>query len=371
MTRKIIFILTCFSFLTSCKEKQIQDYEKQSKEYKHKIEKLKDEIVEIEKNNKTQKEETKLYNLEISERIELQIEKIEKLIADGSVDPTTLQKLIFKLKAYEKLRFNPELKYNPILGCDQFDYDESKLENKLRHIDVFSPNDFNIELFNSIFIEFEMYARTFEISLAETWLFSFDSSDVKDSEIASLDYFDLLGYHYSRSKRTPENIQKVFNEELLNHIASIFKLDFVAKDYSLYGVLEALLMTYEEMNDQKCDELYRLLDQETICFNRSGLEGLEPYISDKVSHHIKEEAKNCKRLNIDIQQSCGFAQKKIVIDRRIFYAYSFWARRYHEGNKETVYEILKKLNHKIITDSTTITTKNNHIESKTRLVEIQ
>ncbi len=211
----------------------------------------------------------------------------------------------------------------------------------------YSSEDFNVKTFNFLFAELKVDKVQFEDFIAYDPIFirrtlepdekCFRSVHYIDRGIETPDYMCVLNKLYSDFDRTPDNISKVFNEKILDHIALLFNIDVLSKDYKVYGVLKGLLMTYEEMDDSECRRLCPILyDTEKDYWVNQKVFSDKVSVSDRVREYVTATPYEQHYSNTSADHG-----------QRIFYLYSFWVRRYNEGNKEAVYQILKRLDEKI------------------------
>ncbi len=221
------------------------------------------------------------------------------------------------------LNFDKEIEKSKILKCSYDQY------------------NFNLEVFNFLLTELEVNSTPFEDFIANQSIFiPRESLDERERfEEYHLDYICKLNELYTNFKRTPENIANVFNENTINHIANLFNNKLLFKDYKIYTVLKGLLLTYEEMDDYECNRLGELLRLEEEDYGLYGQECRNAF-NDRVSEDLKT-------LLFEGEYFKKNTGKEFDYEKRVFYLYSFWARRYKEKNKEVVFEILKKLDDKI------------------------
>jgi len=241
--------------------------------------------------------------------------------------------------------------YSKISKMDRaniFYFDRDSVISQIMRED-FSTDNFNETTFNFLVEELKAYIVPFEDYIAYHPVFIRRDLEQREQRFSSY-YYDVRGIDgpnymcklnelYSNFERTPENISKVFNERILNHIALLFNKNILPKNYKTYGVLKGLLMTYEELNDEDCDRLYQLLalkDQNYFEY----VDQCDEAFKNQISFRVKDYVTATPYIQYYDNTDAGF-------DKRLFYLYSFWARRYHEGNKEAVYEILKRLDEKI------------------------
>lgn len=217
-------------------------------------------------------------------------------------------------------------------------YNKEKVTSQILQ-EGYSTENFDVETFNFLLMDIGANTETFEDFIEDNSIFiprkpepdgtCFSSYSYINRGIEPPDYMCKLNKIYSNFERTPDNINKVFNEKTLNHIASLYK-NILPKDYRLYDVLKGLLMTYKELDDYDCEVLYDVISDDQFYYIR-----FEDHFPDIISDKVRSFVTKTSELRLDH-------------DRRLFYLYSFWARRHTEGTKEAVYKILKKLDEKII-----------------------
>ncbi len=302
--------------------------------------------------NELSKESDKGNNLEDKATIEKNAKEIKSL----RTKLAETEKQFRKLEEYQtknsehicKLPKEEHLILDKLNLTNLLSFDKDKIISQIVQ-EKYSYNDFNKETFNFLFMEIEANVTPFEDFIAYNPIFirrklkpdeeCFSSVHYIDRDIETPVYMCKLNKLYSNFDRTPDNISKVFNEEILNHIASLFNYNILPKDYKLYELLKGLLMTYEELDDNECDRIYRFLDNE----------GTDNFVywtdfNDEFQHIISDNVRSYVTTTPYIQH---YNNTSAGHEKRMFYLYSFWARRYNEGTKEAVYNILKRLNGKI------------------------
>ncbi|QCE41950.1 hypothetical protein [Psychroserpens sp. NJDZ02] len=223
------------------------------------------------------------------------------------------------------------------IETDKLNSKKNVVESKILD-DEFSAFDFNEDILNYIIAELDINNNYFERFIAENSIFIArnDMSLQRFSEY-STEVMTKLNKEYSDFDRTPENIDEIFNTNLIDYIAFLFNNEFLVKDQKLYDVLKGLLLTYDEMDDDECERLHHIMKEYEYHDMR---DEFIKNCSDTVSEFIYNggDFKSSFEYGSDID--FGYS-------KRIFYLYSFWVRRYNEGNKETVYKILKEVDGKI------------------------
>lgn len=212
-----------------------------------------------------------------------------------------------------------------------------KIESQISN-DEFYDSDFNTESLNFLINKLDVKHSYFEQFIAENSIFI----PRNDEEIGYFaEYNSLLmtklSEIYSNFDRAPENLEHVFDDKIIDHIAFLFNSGFLDKDQKLYDVIKGLILSYDEMGDEECIRL-------NIVMTEFQYHDMRRAFDEKCSKEIKDFVYD----RGDFEESMGFGSD---IDfghrKRIFYLYSFWLRRHNEGNKEAVYTILKKIEDKI------------------------
>jgi len=217
-------------------------------------------------------------------------------------------------------------------------FDRYKLESQILN-DELTAFDFNPEIVNFLISELDVKKNYFERFIAENSIFipRRNTKRIENFSTYTSNLMVKINKIYSDFDRSPENIEQIFDESLINHIASLFNDGYLSKDHRLYDVLKGLLMTYDEMSDQECWRLNTVIEEYQYHDMR---DEFDENCSDKVRNFVMEGGNFAYSTQYDSDRDFGAS-------KRIFYLYSFWVRRYNEGNKETVYKVLKELDRKI------------------------
>ena len=245
-------------------------------------------------------------------------------------------KIVYDL--LKKLDSKMEDRYNG----NALDFDREQVISKISS-DEFTAFNFDTDVFNFLFDEMEVASKQFEYFIADCSIFIPRTEEDRvfmsefDEEYKEDGFKAIINRLYSNFDRSPENIHKILNDNMLNHIAFLFNYKVLVKDQKLYKVLKGLLLTYDEMDDIECERLYNILSENSINAHIKVSESFKDKTSDKVKEFVTIDGYFEPNENND---DYGYG-------KRTFYLYSFWARRYNENNKEAVYEILKKLDAKI------------------------
>ncbi|QXP59836.1 hypothetical protein [Olleya sp. HaHaR_3_96] len=223
------------------------------------------------------------------------------------------------------------------IETDKLNSKKNAVESKILD-DEFSAFDFNEDILNYIIAELDINNNYFERFIAENSIFiARNDMWLQRFSEYSTEVMTKLNKEYSYFDRTPENIDEIFNTNLIDYIAFLFNNDFLPKDQKLYDVLKGLLLTYDEMDDDECQRLHHIMKEYKYHDMR---DEFIKNCSDTVSEFVYNGGDFKTSLEYGSDIDFGYS-------KRIFYLYSFWVRRYNEGNKETVYKILKEVDGKI------------------------
>ncbi|SFW26237.1 hypothetical protein [Cellulophaga fucicola] len=149
-------------------------------------------------------------------------------------------------------------------------------------------------------------------------LFGFDTKD---------DYYSFL---ISKIDRSPENLRKILTPQVKDNIYSLFKNNNIYKESGSEAMLKASLLIYEDLREQ--EDLMAQIYTLGVAQNRTKtLELVSEIASEEVQSILKYE-------NYTSYDRAGY----LKLQDRIWYLYTFWARRHHEGNADYVYELLKE-----------------------------
>ncbi len=167
-----------------------------------------------------------------------------------------------------------------------------------------------------------------------------DEVDVKD-DISNINH--LFYWH----KRDEASIKTFFTKQKLELIYALFNNSNYYNETGLKNVIESLLLAYEEIgtNDKILEEIYKKsLDDEEV-------EIIKKIVSKKI-------------LALKANEDCDynpFYNKAGGLNA--FRAYKFWGRRYHENNREIVYQLLKDF-YKNVHGNTPLLSKDDNDESE-------
>jgi len=208
-----------------------------------------------------------------------------------------------------------------------------ELNNKTSRYEIRAEKKLNDQInisqfFINTFLEsFNFKEQIFGTAMANSLPRKFDltdSSDTEDYENWGKFYFNI--YFYNNFSRDPENLKEVFSDDLIDLISNYFANNSNYKDARIYNVVKALLYAYDEL------EGYELM--EDFYYELKNNDGMD-YVEELSSEVVEDVL------------YCDYEEEDCFYSFDSFYVYSFWARRYHEGNEEVVYAILKKLHESI------------------------
>lgn len=185
--------------------------------------------------------------------------------------------------------------------------------------DMLNPKEYNIQrgfsnttLFSSEFID-HIEEEGFTPGL------SWGKRPVQQLEY----YINLLIYNFSRSADILEDFFKAENKR---DVYLLFGNNTLYRDTGIQAMVIAMVEAHQELEDKESllSDFYRNADN-------AGFD----YFNNIASNKVKELLSDENYSNYDNSWS--------DLDRRVFYVYSFWARRNHEENSEIVYKLLKEL----------------------------
>ncbi|MCL5246243.1 hypothetical protein M4I21_10520 [Cellulophaga sp. 20_2_10] len=154
--------------------------------------------------------------------------------------------------------------------------------------------------------------------------------------------FETKEMYYSfiilKVDRSPENLRKILTPQVKDNIYSLFKNNNIYKESGSEAMLKASLLIYEDLRGQ--EDLMAQIYTLGVAQNRTKtLELVSENASEKVQSILKYE-------NYTSYDRQGFLE----LEDRIWYLYTFWARRHHEGNADYVFELLKEFHTNVATE---------------------
>lgn len=138
---------------------------------------------------------------------------------------------------------------------------------------------------------------------------------------------EFIHYLMNKFDRRPSTIKSFFDKEIIKYLAKQIKRTKAYKKSGLEPRLKALINTYEDTTTNP--DFVMLYNN----FNSNEWGWDEDYLLGLPSETMKENLTEIYGEKIDAQ--------------KVFDSYGFWARRYHEGNHEVVYTILKEFDDNI------------------------
>lgn len=193
----------------------------------------------------------------------------------------------------------------------------------------------------------------FEYTLFENELLLKKNNDSKKFIIEdALSIIDISIYYFDRGA---ENINSFFSDTMLTTISEILSYKVYKKSGLKYS-LEALLTAYDNLNDAQLDTLYKICTLKKLpneAYKNGAIDSdvnlykmkfINTIVSQDVITILRQDP-NYEAYNFNAyERNIYSAEEDCGIDgmpNKLFYTYSFWARRYKEGNKDVVYKVLK------------------------------
>lgn len=164
------------------------------------------------------------------------------------------------------------------------------------------------------------------------------------------DKISFIKYQLFLFNRSSNNIKKLFTDETIDMIASFFKGNSYYEDSGAKYYIEGLLVTqgsleFKEDSEEVLREYYNSLNEEYGWVSDKTLAMDTELFDKKVIRYFE----NAHFSNYDEVYRKDAEGNLTDIPAFLFTkrSYSFWARRYHEGNQEIVSEILYNIHYKI------------------------
>lgn len=211
-------------------------------------------------------------------------------------------------------------------------YRKEKEKRDKKALNVIKSDNFSIEKINENIIEFIYGKMNFIEEQFEEAICNFSILVPRNHNYS---YYQSeeerkLNTVFTNFDRSSKNIKQLATPKLVSKVVQL--LNMLPKNHDLKKILKQLLLTYEEMSDNECKRLMGVFDDKQFV-------DVTEKLSSRVSKLIEKE-----ELDYNLQ---GESSRNFGYQKRIFYIYSFWIRRYHEGNKELVYGILKSIDSKL------------------------
>jgi len=130
--------------------------------------------------------------------------------------------------------------------------------------------------------------------------------------------------------RSSESIEKLFSDNDKRFVYSLFLHNDYYKTSGMQCVVEGLLLAHQELEgkEETLDSLYiRAFDRDAYDMYDDAYTMVDNLLTEEMKTVLSDE---------------NYNNSKSEISNREFYVYSFWARRYHEGNSDIIYKIIKE-----------------------------
>lgn len=181
---------------------------------------------------------------------------------------------------------------------------------------------------NSIFQDQHLNEWNFERALSNSLDFYIYDDFMKEPEF--LEKYNFFNYIHNNVDRSQENL-KLLISPVKDYVFSLFKNNSIYEDSGLKSIVNTLILIREDyaLSDTDLEEIYNK------CANEDYSDTVEfiknRFSNDDISKSLKKDGK-----------FSAYEDRYTDYDSRLFYVYSFWARRHHEGNADYVYELLKE-----------------------------
>lgn len=203
------------------------------------------------------------------------------------------------------------------------------------------------EVFKTIFNDFELDKNSVYFGLSHFFIHI-----IREKSIPKVlnDKISFIKYQLFLFNRSSNNIKKLFTDETIDMIASFFKGNSYYKDSGAQYYIEGLLITqgslkFKEDSEEVLREYYNSLNKEYGWYDAKTLAMDKKLFDKKVIRYFR----NAHFSNYDkgYRKNSEGELTDEAVEEFTKLSYSFWARRYHEGNQEIVFEILSKIHYKI------------------------
>jgi len=147
---------------------------------------------------------------------------------------------------------------------------------------------------------------------------------------------DLLNYIWSNIDRSPESIKILISEKEKLFIYSLFEDNNLYNASGMESMVKGLLLAYEEFeyDESALEELHTLLYSDEDQY-------------EEIYELAEERLPTSEMRDILSDDNYTSYESYSDITNRMAYVYKFWARRYHEGNMEVVYELIQEFHHNV------------------------
>ncbi|WBU89357.1 hypothetical protein [Cellulophaga omnivescoria] len=251
-----------------------------------------------------------------------------------------LEKIIEKekIRSSTKERQNERLKNTIENLRDKITENKETKENRnsiiAESIDILTDKKIMIQnLFNSFDLDNSDASRGIATSYFLQSYDGFSDFDTKN---------EYYSYITSKIDRSPENLKKIFTPQVKKNIYKLFKNNKIYKNSGAEALLKASLIIYNDTGQDAyiSREIYSLASQDN--YNE-----VEDYISSTIDDSILKELKTILKYE---NYSNYEKVTELTTEDRLTYLYTFWARRYNEGNAAYVYELLKEFHNNVTTE---------------------
>lgn len=251
-----------------------------------------------------------------------------------------LEKIIEKekIRSSTKERQNERLKNTIENLRDKITENKETKENRnsiiAESIDILTDKKIMIQnLFNSFDLDNSDASRGIATSYFLQSYDGFSDFDTKN---------EYYSYITSKIDRSPENLKKIFTPQVKKNIYKLFKNNKIYKNSGAEALLKASLIIYNDTGEDAyiSREIYSLASQDN--YNE-----VEDYISSTIDDSILKELKTILKYE---NYSTYEKVTELTTEDRLTYLYTFWARRYNEGNAAYVYELLKEFHNNVTTE---------------------
>ncbi|QXP58455.1 hypothetical protein [Olleya sp. HaHaR_3_96] len=227
-------------------------------------------------------------------------------------------------------------------------------EENIRHLleeDSWITID-NKKLLSFVFEDLNLEKRDLETAIRTSWIFY---PAYGEYPFWSEDYF--ANHMISKINRSTESLEKMLTTEIKALAYSIFKQNNLYKNCGAYSIVKSLLLSYEGFKNEKepLAQIYQIASK-----SRKQDDAITPIIMSMATKEILDALSD---LNYTTYKKYSFTRQ----ETRLVTIYTFWARRYNEGNLEFTYSILKELhqnmtNEDVVINSDQITDDYNQIQ---------
>jgi len=146
---------------------------------------------------------------------------------------------------------------------------------------------------------------------------------------------NLFNNLFSKIDRSERNLEKILTPDAKDFVCSLLKRNDVYEESGADKMVESLLLVYNQLqNDpQALNKIYRLANTSYSELN----DFLETITTDEIQEILVDNY-HVDRSEDETSQS----------ETRIHLVYTFWGRRYKEGNMDVVYYFLKDVHESIV-----------------------